>query len=149
MTGSQLAESYIAVGARLAPDVMEPRKQEDKAALWRAAKSVLFIDAGTPLAKGGELVGKLARDYGETVLMNVLVALCTERPAGPAAWLKAACQLRAGEMGRSNKQARLEAANDKVGAGFLSGDTETPGVMSPLEAANDSVGADFLNGATQ
>ncbi len=147
MTEREIAETHVKVAAGL-PQTAAERTREEKAALWRGAKACLWLDAGLPTAKGGEIIGKHARDYPDgDVLTSAIVALCRDRPAGPVAWLKRALQLRAGEASKTNKQGRLEAANDKVGEGFLSGDPDAPMHMTTLEIANDAVGAAFLAGA--
>lgn len=143
----QFAEHYVALAA-LEPETAQERSRESSSALWRGGKSLLWLDAGLPSAKGGELLGKLRSEYGDMVLTNALAAMCRERPLGPVAWLKRACQLRAGEVSNTNKQSRLEAANDAVGEAWLAGEVSNViNHQTALEAANDAVGAAFLAGA--
>ncbi len=148
MTDRELAEHYVAFAGK-AQESDAKRSREESSALWKGAKSLLWLDAGLDLAKGGALLGKLLADYNEIVLTNSIVALCRERPAGPAAWLKRACQLRSGEASKTNKQGRLEASNAAAAEAFLSGGNTTwiDNKQTALEASNAAAAEQFLKGA--
>jgi uncharacterized protein YdaU (DUF1376 family) len=70
--------------------------EKRKTAAWRGAKSLLN-EHGMPMAQTGAFIGKLASDYGQDVTLEVMEAAVVERPAEPSAWMKAACQSRAGK----------------------------------------------------
>lgn len=142
----ELAELYVSVAAKLG-ETQEERARDEKSALWRGAKSCLWLDAGLDTAKGGALLGKHAVDYGDIVLQNALVAMCRDRPAGPVAWLKRALQLRAGEASKTNKQSRLEDSNAAVVASLLTGSDAPHNAQTALEAANAAVVAELLKQA--
>lgn len=132
---AELLRKHVEVAASLAGSAAG-RAEVDKSAIWRGAKSLLLLDAGISLSAGGAFVGSLVSDYaahGVDLVLDALVAMCKERPPGPQAWLKRACQLRAGEASKTNRQGRLEAANAAALQACLDGG-ETP--MSDLEAAN-------------
>lgn len=86
------SEAKASGGEPPAKTVDELTKDE----LWAAGKSLLS-QAGMPAKQCGTFVGKLVKDYdAETVIEAVRVAV-VERPADPAAYLKAVCQQIAGE----------------------------------------------------
>lgn len=64
--------------------------------LWKAGKSLL-AQAGMPKAQCGSFVGKLVKDYGDTVVVEAVRAAVVTRPADPVAYLKATCQHAAGQ----------------------------------------------------
>lgn len=67
-----------------------------RAELWAAGKSLLS-QAGMPPAQCGAYVGKLVKDYGETIVVDTVRAAVVAQPADPAQWLKAACMRAAGQ----------------------------------------------------
>lgn len=146
MNERQLAEHYVTFAGKL-PESDEKRSREDSSALWKGAKSLFWLDAGTDFTKSGTLLGKMATDYGEIVLTNAIAAMCRERPAGPAAWLKRACQLRVGEASKTNKQTRLEAANAAVVSSLVNGTDAPQNAQTALEASNAAVVAELLKAA--
>jgi hypothetical protein len=73
--------------------------------LWSAGKSLLS-QAGMPPAQCGSFVGKLVKDYGETVVVDAVRAAVVAQPADPAQWLKAACLRAVGQRGPGRQQLR-------------------------------------------
>lgn len=67
-----------------------------KSDAWKGAKSLLNAH-GMPMDQTGAYLGKLHADYGTDAFLEVIEAAIVERPSEPEAWLKAACQRRAGE----------------------------------------------------
>ena len=85
--------------------------------LWKAGKSLL-AGAGMPDAQCGSFVGKLVRDYGNAVVVEVVRSAVVERPADPASFMVASCLARGGKRPKS-KQASLEARNAEVAARWV------------------------------
>lgn len=50
-----------------------------------------------PEKQCGSFVGKLVKDYGEAIVVDMVRAAVVAQPADPAQWLKAACMRAAGE----------------------------------------------------
>jgi hypothetical protein len=96
-------------GADAPPDAASMTKDE----LWAAGKSLL-AQSGMPAKQCGTFVGALVKDYSAEVVIDAVRAAVLERPADPAAYLKAACQHSAGQRGRPNKQEALEARNRAI-----------------------------------
>lgn len=69
----------------------EQRERE----LWHAGKAILLAD-GVSKAVAGSFVGGLVQKFGRDIVVEVVRAAVVERPAGPKAWMQAACQTRAG-----------------------------------------------------
>jgi hypothetical protein len=65
-----------------------------KTQLWAVGKSLL-LEQGMAKGQCGTFVGKLVKDYGDAVVIDVLQAAVVERPADVASWLLAACKARA------------------------------------------------------
>jgi len=80
-----------------------PSAELTKAELWKAGKSLLNT-AGMPLAQCGSFVGKLVKDYGETVVVEAVRSAVVTQPADPAEWLKAACMRATGQRSTTKKQ---------------------------------------------
>ena len=146
MDERQLAELYVSVASKL-PETDAERTREEAAAIWKGGKSCLWLDAGMPTAQGGTLIGKHAKDYDVAVLQNAVIAMCRDRPAGPASWLKRALQLRAGEASKTNKQSRLEDSNAAVVASLLTGSDAPENAQTALEASNAAAVAELLKTA--
>src|SRR5260364_81983 len=88
-----------------------------KGELWKAGKSLLS-EAGMPQVQCGSFVGKLCKDYGEGVTLEAVRTAVVERPADPAAFLKAVCQRLAGERGTGppkRRQNSFETINYREG----------------------------------
>lgn len=95
--------------------------------LWRAGKSLLQ-DQKMPLAQCGTFVGKLVKDHGEAIVIDVIRAAVVQRPADAASWLVKACRDRSNPQKRGTataeqqlsdslaKAARLQAAMNAGGA---------------------------------
>lgn len=81
--------------------------------IWTVGKSLL-IAAGMPGAQCGSFVGKLCKDYGDAIVLDVVRAAVIERPADPASYMKKLAQMRKGEV--PNRQEALEAKNRAVAA---------------------------------
>lgn len=62
----------------------------NKAELWAAGKSLL-AEQGMPERQCGSFVGKLVKDYGDTVVVESVRAAVVARPADAAEYIKAAC----------------------------------------------------------
>ncbi len=90
-----------------------PKSPDDmtKDEIWAVGKSLL-VQAGMPGAQCGSFIGKLAKDYGEIITLDAVRATVIERPADPAAFLKAVCQRRKGE--KPNRQESIEQRNRAV-----------------------------------
>lgn len=76
-----------------------PLKSPDdltKDELWTAGKSLLE-QAGMPAKQCGSFVGKLVKDYDAETVVEAVRAAVVERPADPAAYLKATCQQMTGQ----------------------------------------------------
>jgi hypothetical protein len=67
-----------------------------KAELWSAGKSILESQ-GMPAKQCGSFVGKLVKDYGESVVIDAVRASVVNRPADAAEYLKAICMRSAGQ----------------------------------------------------
>lgn len=89
-----------------------------KAELWSAGKSLLQSQ-GMPLPQCGSFVGKLVKDYGDAVVVEVVRSAVVQRPADVAEWMVAACRRSAGSRAPPNKQEALEARNRGVGQAWL------------------------------
>lgn len=68
--------------------------EQRKSDAWAGAKSLLNAH-GMPLAQTGAFLGKLAREHGDDVLVDVMEAAVAERPGQPEAWIVGACKTRA------------------------------------------------------
>ncbi|MCE3262637.1 MAG: hypothetical protein K0R43_1716 [Pseudoduganella sp.] len=88
-------------GAEAPKAPAELTKQE----LWAAGKSLL-LQAGMPAAQCGSFVGKLVKDYTDTIVVEAVRSAVVQQPADPASFLKATCQRLAGER-------RAGASDDK------------------------------------
>lgn len=92
--------------------------------LWKAGKSLLS-QSGMPVAQCGSFVGKLVKDYGELIVVEVVRAAVVERPANPVEYLKAACMRSVGQRGanepawRAEQRARTQQAAPGVAAGVV------------------------------
>jgi len=64
--------------------------------LWAAGKSLL-AQGGIPEKQCGSFIGKLVKDYGDTVVRDAVRAAVVARPADPAEYLKATCMHAAGQ----------------------------------------------------
>jgi hypothetical protein len=98
-----------------------PLKSADdmtKDELWSAGKSLLMA-ADMPKAQCGSFVGKLVKDYGDTVVVDAVRAAVVARPVDPAEYLKATCQRMAGQRLTLGKQEALEARNMAVAGSWL------------------------------
>lgn len=76
-----------------------PPKSPDeltKDELWSAGKSLLE-QAGMPAKQCGSFVGKLVKDYDAETVIEAVRSAVVERPADPAAYLKATCQQMTGQ----------------------------------------------------
>lgn len=89
-----------------------------RAELWSAGKSLLE-QGGLPRAQCGSFVGKLVKDYGETVVVDAVRSAVTAQPADPIEYLKACCQRSAGQRQPVNKQIALEKRNRAVADEWL------------------------------
>lgn len=82
--------------------------------LWAAGKSLL-AQAGMPAKQCGTFVGALVKDYTAEVVIGAVRAAVVERPADPAAYLKAACQHAAGErQGKGKSKESRQGGFDKI-----------------------------------
>lgn len=91
--------------------------------LWSAGKSLL-MQGGTPEKQCGSFVGKLVKDYGNDIVIEAVRNAVVERPADPAAYLKACCLRGNSERrtGPPNRQEALERKNRAI-ADELAGET--------------------------
>lgn len=96
-------------------------EQLTKAELWSAGKSLLE-HAGMPVKQCGTFVGKLVKDYGDTVVIDAVRAAVVARPADPAEYLKATCQHAAGQRTQPNKQVAIEQRNQAAVDAWLNQD---------------------------
>lgn len=88
-----------------APIVLQPKSM--KAVIWQNAK-LIFEAAGVAKTTAGKIIGKLAAEYGDDVLVAALVAMEKERPADPTSWLMAACNAKKGKNGHPSAEWREE-----------------------------------------
>jgi uncharacterized protein YdaU (DUF1376 family) len=86
--------------------------------LWSAGKSLLMA-AGTPKAQCGSFVGKLVKDYGDSVVIDAVRSAVVARPADPAEYMKAICMRAAGQRLPMGGQAALEARNRAVAESWI------------------------------
>lgn len=107
-SGNTNTSGANAPGAAAPPDddLGMTSAESRKAAAWRGAKSLLHAH-GMPKAQTGAFIGKLASDHPDTYLA-VLEAAVLERPAEPDAWMRGACQQRAGTRQPAEPQWRTE-----------------------------------------
>ena len=92
----------------------KPAHDLTKVELWAAGKSIL-AQQGMPKAQCGSFVGKLVKDYGDTIVIEAVRAAVVQQPADVAQYLKATCQHGFGTRKPINKQEALEARNRAVG----------------------------------
>ncbi len=78
--------------------------------LWRAGKSLLE-GAGIPKAQCGSIVGKLVKDYGDSIVVDAVRAAVLSRPADPVEYLRASCMHAKGQRQSPNKQVAIEQRN--------------------------------------
>lgn len=88
-------------------------EQMTKDELWQAGKSLL-TQAGMPAQQCGSYVGKLVKDYQDSIVIEAVRIAVVERPADPASFLRATCQRLAGERKPANRQEALEERNRAV-----------------------------------
>lgn len=82
--------------------------------LWSAGKSLL-AQSGMPAKQCGTFVGGLVKDYESEAVMEAVRRAVMERPADPAAFLKATCQHLAGERkGKGKAKESRHSGFDKV-----------------------------------
>jgi len=86
--------------------------------LWKAGKSLLE-NAGIPKAQCGSIVGKLAKDYGNEIVVEAVRTAVIERPVDPVSFLTACCQRLRGDRKPVNRQEALEERNRAVGDEWL------------------------------
>tara|TARA_R110001599_G_scaffold171353_1_gene362418 strand:+ start:437159 stop:438028 length:870 start_codon:yes stop_codon:yes gene_type:complete len=82
--------------------IEEPKSPADmnKDELWSVGKSIL-LQQGMPAAQCGSFVGKLVKDYGTDIVIEVVRAAVVERPADAVSFLKASCMARKNEGGKT------------------------------------------------
>lgn len=73
--------------------------------LWSSGKSLL-AQSGMPAKQCGTFVGGLVKEYEAEAVMEAVRRAVVERPADPAAFLKATCQHIAGERKGKGKDSR-------------------------------------------
>lgn len=79
--------------------------EQRKSEAWKATKSMLNAH-GMPVAQTGSFLGRLAKVYGDDLLVDVMEAAVVERPGQPADWIVGACKARAGGGQRSGAPRR-------------------------------------------
>lgn len=89
-SGEDGSSVSIETGAE-APDVAKLTKDE----LWAAGLSLL--ETVLPDKQRRSFIGKLCKDYTDAVALEAIRTAIVERPIDPVAYLKAVCQLRAGQ----------------------------------------------------
>jgi hypothetical protein len=113
--GQGQGDSYsVPSGTGGEPPAKSP-EQMTKDEIWTVGKSLLVM-AGMPGAQCGSFVGKLAKDYGDDIVLEAVRTAVLQRPADPASFLKACCQRMAGERSstRPNRQEALERQNQEI-----------------------------------
>lgn len=101
----ELIKASVPIGTGGEPPSEEAEKPrpknaaEEKVEAWHAAKSLLKTQ-GMPIAQCGTFIGKLAKDYGEEVVYEVIRKAVVEQPAEAVAWMKAACMASKKEGGK-------------------------------------------------
>lgn len=100
-----------------------------KAELWTAGKSLL-AEQGMPKAQCGSFVGKLVKDYTDTVVIEAVRVAVVTRPADAASYLLATCQHNAGKRQAPNRQEALEARNRKVAEDWVADMTKKAGEIN-------------------
>ena len=91
------------------PPPPPPPPDLTKAELWSAGKSLLESQ-GMPTKQCGTFVGKLVKDYGDEIVIDVVRSAVVERPADAASWLLGACKQRAGQRPRRGAVSEAERA---------------------------------------
>lgn len=84
----------------------KPAADLTKDELWWAGKSLL-AQAGTPAKQCGSIVGKLVKDYGDTVVIEAVRAAVVARPADPIEYLKATCMHAVGQRSGGRYQTAM------------------------------------------
>lgn len=90
---------------------VKPPSDLTKAELWAAGKSLLSA-GGMPEAQCGSFVGKLCKDYDDSIVIDAVRETVVKQPGDPASYLKSACQRLAGE--RPAKPAGKHAGFEKL-----------------------------------
>lgn len=103
-----------ASGAGAAGPIPLTPKQE----LWATGKRLLGQAGMTELASG-KFIGKLAKDYGELIVLDAIRSADFAQPASPVDYIKATCMRNSGQRQPINKQEALEARNRAVGDDWL------------------------------
>jgi hypothetical protein len=95
---------------------------EEKSLLWAALKTALVEQATCKdLKEAGVLLGKAARDYGETVFLEAARATVEAKPGNTHTYLIALCEHAAGKRQTLNRQVQLEDTNLAAAAAFAGG----------------------------
>lgn len=113
ITNNQISVTYVteAVASACADDM-------SKAELWSAGKSLLEA-AGLPKNQCGSFVGKLVKDYGDSIVLDAVRSTVVTQPADPVEYLKAICQRSSGQRRPLNKLELLERTNRAIGDEWL------------------------------
>jgi hypothetical protein len=107
--GSEVTPNSVpdGTGAEAPKAPADLTKQE----LWAAGKSLL-LQAGMPAAQCGSFVGKLVKDYTDTIVVEAVRSAVVQQPADPASFLKATCQRLVGERRATVSDKFSVAGND-------------------------------------
>lgn len=109
-TGTGTEQEITTVPDGTGGEAAKPAADMTKDELWKAGKSLLE-QAGTPPRQCGSIVGKLVKDYGDTVVIEAVRAAVVARPADPIEYLKALCMRSAGQRVAPNRQEAIEQRN--------------------------------------
>jgi hypothetical protein len=101
-TGTGLKTKNLSVPNGTGAEAPDESGVMTKDELWSAGKSLL-AQSGMPAKQCGTFVGGLVKTYESETVMEAVRRAVIERPADPAAFLKATCQHIAGDRGGKAK----------------------------------------------
>jgi hypothetical protein len=118
--GTERERELISVPDGTGGFTAKPAAEATKAELWAVGKSLL-AEQGMPPVQCGTFVGKLVKDYGDSIVIEAVRTTVVARPADASEYLKACCMRAKGQRAAPNRQEALEGRNRQVAADWAAG----------------------------
>jgi len=131
-----VAKATVADRDEKKPIPEKPESELTKVELWSAGKSLLS-EQGMPAKQCGTFVGKLVKDFGESIVVEAVRATVLAQPADAATYLKAACQrangTRAGPETFREKDARIARQRWEEMTGETHPENMNPAILNVID----------------
>lgn len=112
-TGGSATDVAAAGAAGNPPATGKAPADPDKLEVWNTAKA-LCLSSGMKEDKARAAIGKLVKDYGVPVMLDVVRIADKDKPVDPISFMTATGQRIAGERRTPNKQEKLENNNQAI-----------------------------------